>query len=306
MPKAYGFGQYGGTEVQEMLEVDMPTPGPGEILVAVRAAGVNPVDWKIRQGYLAEHMPLDLPAVLGREVSGVVHAVGQDVDGFSEHDEVFGAVAMNSGAYAEFTLLNAATTAKKPVQVSFTDAATIPVAASTAWDGIAQLGLVEGQTLLINGVGGGVGVIAAQLARDAGVFVVGTASESKRELVESLGATLVTYGPGVADRVRELLPDGVDAVLDLVGGDALRDVAPLAKKKTAIISVGDPQTAAEVGGVAVERDGGSESLATIAALIADGHVDPHVADVVPFDRAGEALASVESGHVRGKVVIEVS
>lgn len=306
MPKAYGFTQYGGTEVQEMLDVEMPSPGAGELLVAVRAAAVNPVDWKIRQGYLAEAMPFDLPAVLGREVAGVVRAVGQDVEGFSEHDEVFGTVAMNSGAYAEFTLLTAAFTAKKPVQVSFADAACLPVAGSTAWDAIQQLGLVEGQTLLVTGIGGGVGVVAAQLARDAGIFVVGTASESKRELVESLGATLVTYGPGVADRVRELLPDGVDAVLDLVGGDALRDVAPLAKRPSAVVTTADPQTVAEVGGVGVERDGRSESLAAIATLVADGKLDPHVTDTVPLDRAGEALASVETGHIRGKVVIEVS
>ncbi len=306
MPKAYGFTQYGGTEVQEMLDVAMPSPGPGELLVEVRAAGVNPVDWKIRQGFLAEVMPLDLPAVLGREVAGVVRAVGQDVDGFSEHDEVFGTVAMNSGGFAEFTLLTAASTAKKPVKVSFADAAGLAVAASTAWDGITQLALTEGQTLLINGIGGGVGVVAAQLARDAGVFVIGTASESKRELVESLGATLVAYGEGVGDRVRALLPDGVDAVLDLVGGDALRDVAGLAKKPSAVVTAADPQTVAELHGVGVERDGGSDSLAAIAALVAEGKLDPHVTDVVPLDRAGEALASVESGHIRGKVVIEVS
>jgi len=305
MPKAYGFTQYGGPETQDVLEVDRPTPGAGEVLVAVRAAGVNPVDWKIRAGYLAEVMPLELPAVLGREVAGVVEEVGQDVEGFAVHDEVFGTVAPTSGGYAEFALLTATQTATKPVQVSFEDAATLPVAASTAYDAITQAGLTEGQTLLINGIGGGVGVIAAQLARDAGIFVIGTGSEGKRELAESLGATLVPYGDGVVDRVRAILPDGVDAILDFVGGDPLRSVAELVTDRSRLITTADPATAEELGGVGVIHDGSSASLAAIAQLVADGKLDPHVGDVVALDNAADALAGVETGHTRGKVVIRV-
>lgn len=308
MPKAYGFSEYGGPEVQEVLDVPQPTPGAGEVLVAVRAAGVNPVDWKIRQGYLAEHMPLDLPAVLGREVAGAVEEVGQDVADFSVHDEILGSVAPGSGGYAEYALVTASTATKKPPQVSFTDAAALPVAGGTAYDAVRQLDLSEGQTLLINGIGGGVGVAAAQLARDSGVFVIGTGSEEKRELAESLGATLVTYGDGlspIADRVREILPDGVDAILDLVGGDALRAVAGLVKETSQLLTTADPGGVAELGGGRVVRDGGGAVLAEIVRLVADGKLDPHVSDVVPLERAGEALASVESGHMRGKIVIEV-
>ncbi len=185
MPTAFGFSRYGGIDVQEVLDVERPAPGAGELLVAVRAAGVNPVDWKIREGYLAEVMPLDLPAVLGREVAGVVEEVGQDVDGFSVHDEVLGTVAPGSGGYAEYTLVTASAATKKPPQVSFTDAAALPVAAGTAYDAIGQLALGEGESLLINGIGGGVGVAAAQLARDLAVFVLGTGSEEKRELTEA-------------------------------------------------------------------------------------------------------------------------
>jgi len=308
MPKAYGFSEYGGPEVQEVLDVPQPTPGAGEVLVAVRAAGVNPVDWKIRQGYLAEHMPLALPAVLGREVAGAVAEVGQDVADFSVHDEILGSVAPGSGGYAEYALVTASTATKKPPQVSFTDAAVLPVAGGTAYDAVRQLDLREGQTLLINGIGGGVGVAAAQLARDSGVFVIGTGSEEKRELAESLGATLVTYGDGlspIADRVREILPDGVDAILDLVGGDALRAVAGLVKETSQLLTTADPGVVAELGGGEVVRDGSGAVLAEIVRLVADGKLDPHVSDVVPLERAGEALASVESGHMRGKIVIEV-
>ncbi|MDQ3052489.1 MAG: NADP-dependent oxidoreductase [Actinomycetota bacterium] len=305
MPTAFGFSRYGGIDVQEVLDVERPAPGAGELLVAVRAAGVNPVDWKIREGYLAEVMPLDLPAVLGREVAGVVEEVGQDVDGFSVHDEVLGTVAPGSGGYAEYTLVTASAATKKPPQVSFTDAAALPVAAGTAYDAIGQLALGEGESLLINGIGGGVGVAAAQLARDLAVFVLGTGSEEKRELAEAMGATLVPYGDGVADRVREIMPNGVDAILDLVGGDALRSVADLVSDRSRLLTTTDPDAAAEVGGGGVERDGSGAVLAEIVALVAEGKLDPHVSDVVPLDRAAEALASVESGHTRGKVVISV-
>ncbi|MGI8720698.1 MAG: NADP-dependent oxidoreductase [Geodermatophilaceae bacterium] len=305
MPTAYGFTRYGGTDVQEVLDLGRPTPGAGELLIAVRAAGVNPVDWQIREGYLAEVMPLDLPVALGREVAGVVEEVGQDVDGFSVHDEVLGTVAPGSGGYAEYTLVTASAATKKPPQVSFTDAAALPVAAGTAYDAISQLELREGESLLINGIGGGVGVAAAQLARDLGVFVLGTGSKEKRELAEALGATLVPYGDGVADRVREIMPNGVDAILDLVGGDALRSVADLVTDRARLLTTADPDAAAEFGGGGVERDGSGTVLGEIVALVADGKLDPHVTDVVALHRAADALASVETGHARGKVVISV-
>jgi NADPH:quinone reductase-like Zn-dependent oxidoreductase len=305
MVKAFGYNSNGGPDVQEFLELDMPAPLAGELLVEVRAAGVNPVDWKIRSGMLGAAKPGDLPAVLGSEVSGVVREVGKDVDGFSVNDEVFGTVATGSGGYAEYTLVPANEAAHKPPQVSFVDAATLGVAAATAYDGVTQLGLKEGQTLLINGVGGGVGVAAAQIARDLGVNVIGTASEDKRALVESLGATLVTYGDGVDERIKELLPDGVDAIFDLAGGDGLRAVADLVADRNKLISAGDP-AAADLGGHMIERDRTSRVLEIVGALVADGKLDPHVADVRPLAEAADALAAVEIGHARGKVVIDVS
>ena len=305
MVKAFGYRSNGGPDVQEFLDLEMPAPLPGELLVEVRSAGVNPVDWKIRSGMLGETSAADLPAVLGSEVSGVVREVGKDVEGFAENEEVFGSVAPGSGGYAEFTLVTATAAARKPPQVSFNDAATLPVAAATAYDGVAQLDLKEGQTLLINGVSGGVGVAAAQIARDLGINVIGTASEDKRALVEALGATLVTYGDGVDERIRQILPDGVDAILDLAGGDGLRAVAGLLADRSKLVSAGDPGVA-ELGGQWIERDRTGRVLEIVGALVADGKLDPHVEDIRPLDEAADALAAVEVGHARGKVVIEVS
>jgi NADPH:quinone reductase-like Zn-dependent oxidoreductase len=305
MVKAFGYSSNGGPDVQEFLDLDMPDPMPGELLVEVRSAGVNPVDWKIRAGMLGQASPNDLPAVLGSEVSGVVRRVGKDVEGFAENDEIFGSVAPGSGGYAEYTLVTANAAAHKPPQVSFNDAATLPVAAATAYDGVNQLALKEGQTLLINGIGGGVGVAAAQIARDLGINVIGTASEDKRALVETLGATLVSYGDGVDQRIREILPDGVDGILDLAGGDGLRSVAGLVNDRSKIVSAGDPSVE-ELGGHFIERDRTRRVLEIVGALVADGKLDPHVEDVRPLDEAADALAAVEVGHARGKVVIEIT
>jgi NADPH2:quinone reductase len=305
VPKVFRFTEYGGPETQGFADLPKPTPGPSEILVRVKAASVNPIDCKIRQGMLKDFMPRDLPSEFGSEVSGVVEELGHDVDGFAVGDEVFGTPAATHGAFSEYTVTSAIATAKKPPHVSFEDAATLAVAAATAYDGIVHLGLSEGQTLLITGIGGGVGVAAAQIARDSGIAVFGTASEGKRALVESLDATLIPYGDGVEERVRELLPDGVDAIYDLVGGDALRAVAGLVKDPAKLITSADPRTAAEFGGAMVNRDRTSKVFDEVAALVAAGKLDPHVNDVISFDDAAHAIAAVEAGHAQGKVVIQI-
>jgi NADPH:quinone reductase-like Zn-dependent oxidoreductase len=306
MVSAYGFSEYGGPEVQDFLDLDQPVPMAGELLVEVRVAGVNPVDIHIRNGELKEFMPRDLPSALGCELSGVVRGVGADVESFRIGDEVFGTTAPGSGAFAEYALITASASAHKPPHVSFLDAATLSIAVATAYDAVTQLDLVSGQTLLVNGVSGGVGVAAAQIARDLDVFVIGTASSDKQALVESLGATLVPYGDGVADRVRALMPDGVDAILDLAGGDGLRAVAELLKDRTKLVSAGDQATATELGGQLVERDGTSRVLDVVALLVAEGKLDPHVEDVISFERAADAVAAIEVGHAKGKVVVEIS
>ncbi|MBA2640054.1 MAG: NADP-dependent oxidoreductase [Nocardioidaceae bacterium] len=304
MSSFYGFTSYGGRETEGWFERTVPTPGPSELVIAVRAVGVNPVDHKIRNGATAnpEATP-DFPLVLGVEASGVVVGIGSDVDGFAEGDPVLGKTAPEHGSYAEHAVLLAEDTTQKPPQLSFVDAAALPVAGGTAWDVLDKLGVCDGETLLINGVGGGVGVVAAQLARNHGVAVFGIGSESKRSLTESLDATLVPYdGGNVVEQVRALLPDGVDAVFDAVGGAPMREVAVLVADPSRIVSIVDPGVA-ELGGSFLVAS--SMGVPAVAGMVAEGKVDPKVLQTYPFGEAAQALRAVESGHVLGKIVIDL-
>ncbi|GGV04375.1 NADP-dependent oxidoreductase [Streptomyces spectabilis] len=304
MAKAYVYTRHGGPEVEALIDREPPRPGPGQLLVAVRAAGVNPVDHKLRGGYRRPgQAAAELPEVLGSEAAGVVEEVGPDVTGFAVGDAVFGSTL--TGGYAEYTLLPVAIAAHKPDGLSFAEAAALPVAAATAYDGVRQLALAAGATLLVTGVGGGVGGYAARLARHEGLRVIGTASEGKKEYVESLGAVHVAPGPELVERIRALAPDGVDGVFDLVGGDHLRAVAELVADRTKLITAGGKQIVAELGGSPVARARSAEVLDAVAALAAADVLRPHLTATYPLERAGEALRAVESGHARGKVVIEV-
>ncbi|MFE7932064.1 NADP-dependent oxidoreductase [Streptomyces sp. NPDC057456] len=306
MPKAYVFTRYGGPETEALVDLDRPRPGPGEVLVAVRAAGVNPVDWKQRTGYRrpGESGERAFPSVLGNEVAGVVEETGEAVTGFAPGDEVFGTAV--AGGYAEYALLAAGITAHKPAELSFTDAATLPVAAATAYDGVLQLDLPAGATLLVTGAGGGVGVAVAQIARARGLRVVGVASEGKKDFLESLGVVHVPSGPDWAEGVRRAAPDGVDGVYDLVGGDVLREAAGLVRDRSRLITAGAPAEEVEgLGGARVARARDTAVLRAVADLVVRGDLDPHVTLTFPLERAGEALREVESGHARGKVVLEI-
>lgn len=303
--RGWGFTAYGGPEHESILEVPVPRPGPGELLVRVRAAGVNPADWKLRSGARSAVIPVDLPAVLGREVAGTVERIGQDVAAFAVGDEVFGGTVGSVGAWAELALVPASFAAHRPAAVAPVDAAVLPVAAGTAHDALAGLGLPPGSTLLVNGAGGGVGVAAVQLARARGLTVIGTAGPAKHGLLASFGAVPVAYGDGVVERVRAVAPAGVDAVFDLVGGGALRTVAELLADRTRLVTVADRPLAVELGGGGVERDRSAAVLAELARLVADGALDPHVTDVRPLEEAGAALAVVEGGHAVGKVALRI-
>jgi NADPH:quinone reductase-like Zn-dependent oxidoreductase len=299
--RGYGFVEVGGPEQQAFLDVPVPEPGGGELLVRVRAAGVNPGDWRLRNG---EYGTVG-SAVLGREVAGTVVAAGEGVTGFSAGDEVFGGCPGMVGGWAEQALVTASFAAHRPDGVSSQDAAALPVAAGTAYDALDALDLPAGATVLVNGAGGGVGIPTVQLARARGLHVVGTASEAKQDLLTELGATAVVGGHrAVADHVRAAAPHGVDGVFDLVGGEALRAVAPLTDPAR-LFSVADKPLVAELGGRDVPRDRSTRVLDALAALVASGDLDPYVRTVFPFARAGEALAQVEDGHTLGKVVITV-
>lgn len=297
--QGYGFVAVGGPEQQAFIEVDEPRPGPGELLVTVRAAGVNPGDWKVREGgYGAAGS-----AVLGREVAGTVLELGAGVDAFSVGDEVFGGCPDMVGGWAPRARVTAGFAARRPDGVSAPDAAVLPVAAGTAWDALEQLDLPEGATLLVNGGGGGVGIPVIQLAAARRLRVVTTASPGKHALLEGFGSIPVAYGDGVVERIREVAPEGVDGIFDMVGGDPLRAVASLLTAPERLISIADYGLSTELGGQQIVRDRSTAVLDRLAAHVADGRLDPYVTDVRPLADAAAALALVEDGHATGKVVL---
>ncbi|MEU7786620.1 NADP-dependent oxidoreductase [Amycolatopsis sp. NPDC049159] len=307
MGQAWGFGSYGGPEVQEFFDRPDPAPGRGEVLIRVDVAGVNPLDHLLRSGLVPG---LDggrpFPRVLGMEAAGTVLALGEDVDGLEVGDAVFGFALTGGGTYAETTVLSAPNTARIPAGLSATVAATLPVAGTTAVDALDQLGLPAGATILVNGVGGGVGLAVARLAVARELRVIGTGSTAKREHAEAVGVRFVDYTAGdVVAAARELVPDGFDGIVDLAGGTSLRTVAPLAREPRTVISVGD-MSVSELGGRFVERRLDRESLERSARLALDGVLAPVITAVHPFSDASAALATVENGHAAGKVVIKVA
>jgi len=298
--RAYGFTEVGGPEQETFLDVPVPTPGADELLVRVRAAGVNPGDWRLRNGSYGTTGP----AVLGREVAGMVVAVGPGVTGFAVGDEVFGGCPNMQGGFAPLARVTAGFAAHRPSDVAPEAAAVLPVAAGTAHDALTVLDLPAGATLLVNGAGGGVGVPIVQLARARGLRVIGTASPAKHALLTKLGAVPVAYGDGVLDRVHAAVPDGVDGVFDLVGGDALRTVAGLVDPKR-LRSVADKPLVRELGGDEVPRDRSTAVLTALVELVAAGELDPHVGEVYPFEEVSAAMRAVEGGHAVGKVAVRL-
>ncbi|MBE1495828.1 NADPH:quinone reductase-like Zn-dependent oxidoreductase [Amycolatopsis lexingtonensis] len=307
MGQAWGFGRHGGPEVQEFFERPDPAPGRGEVLIRVDVAGVNPLDHLLRAGLVPG---LDggrpFPRVLGMEAAGTVLALGEDVEGLEVGDAVFGFALTGGGTYAETTVLSAENTARIPAGLPAAVAATLPVAGTTAVDALDQLGLPAGATILVNGVGGGVGLAVARLAAARELRVLGTGSAAKREQAEAIGVRFVDYtAQDVVEALRELVPEGFDGIVDLVGGTSLRTVAPLAREPRTVISVGD-QSVSELGGRFVERRLDRANLERSAQLALDGVLAPVVTAVHPLSDAPAALATVENGHAAGKVVIKVT
>ncbi len=298
--KAVQFSEYGDPDVLHVAEVDEPHAGEGQIRVAVEGAGVNPFDWKVRSGAMREIMPVDLPKIPGLEVSGVVDEVGNGVTGVVVGDEVFGPAV--GGGTAQQALMD--NWAAKPAGLSWAEAGALSVAAETAVRTLDLLGLESGQTILINGAAGGVGVAAVQFARARGAHVIGTASEGNHEFLRSLGAEPTTYGEGLVDRVRELAPDGVDRALDTAGRGALPDLVEITGSPDNVITIAD-FSAPEHG---VRVTDGSEgrswhALDEAARLHESGDFTIPVARTFSMEEAPEAHRISEEGHIRGKLVI---
>lgn len=300
MPKTLVFTAFGGAENQQLIDHDVPIPGPGQVAIEVKAAAVNPADWKIRAGHMGDHWKL--PAPMGREASGIITEVGPDVQDLAVGDEVLGLAAAGHGTFAEHTVLDAQQTVVKPEEITFPEAAALPVAGATAYDLTHQIELEPDDTMLILGAGGGVGLMAAQIGQVHGFNVLGIASASKQQLVESTGATFIESGEHAADRVREVAPDGADLLIDLVGGQPLRDLATVVKDPQWLISSADPITAEDLGGSAVQRT--HEGLEKVAEVAQYDLVEPHVIQRFGLNEVHQAIAAVEQGHAAGKVIIE--
>ncbi|MBO1418164.1 NADP-dependent oxidoreductase [Streptomyces sp. FH025] len=309
MTKAIAFTQYGGADVLRTIDIELPAPGPGQVRVAVRAVGVNPIDHKQRSGALAELFPVTFPAVPGFEVSGVVEAVGAGVTGFAPGDEVFG--ALMGGGYAEQALVGADELAHKPATLSWEEAAALPTAAETSERALDVLGVRPGETLLVHGAAGGVGTVLLQFARARGITVIGTASEANHAHLRELGAIPVTYGEGLAERVRAAAPGGVDRVLDAAGqGGVLPLSIELTGSPDRVVTIAD---FAEAGKYGVRFTGGGEgevyhqrAYAAALALHEAGTLRLPLHRVLPLAEAAEAQRISEHGHLRGKVVLTVS
>ena len=299
--RAIQFTEFGGPEVLKVADLPEPHPAGGQIRVRVRAVGINPIDWKVRSGMMGG----DLPKVTGQEVSGVVDEIGEGVSDVAVGDEVFGPAAGGGGA-AEYALLE--NWASIPSSLDFAGAAALPVAVETATRTLDRLDVGDGQTLLVNGAAGAVGIATVQLARERGARVIGTASPGNHEYLRTYGAEPTTYGDGLVERVRELSADGVDKAIDDAGGGALPALVELAGGPENVLTIADYQGAQETG-VAMTGGAGSvrawHALATAADLVEAGRFSLPVAQTFPLEHIADAHASSETGHVRGKLVLLV-
>ncbi len=296
--KRVSFAKFGGPDVLQLVDAEEPHAGPGQVRIAVRAAGVNPVDWRIREGQFQKVRPIELPAGVGQDASGVVDEVGGDFGGVEVGDRVFG---RGSSTYAEFAVLSS--WARVPEGLTFEEAAGYPSVVETALRIIREVGVQPGQTLLVSGASGGVGSAVLQIARDRGIKVIGTAGAANQAYLQSLGAVATTYGEGWVERVRAF--GHIDAALDLAGSGVIRELSELTGDPQKVISIAD--LGAPEFGVRFSGVGGSmpEALAEAADLISRGKL--HIPVEKSYTLAEAAAAHIDShaGHTRGRRVIVV-
>lgn len=299
--KAAQFHEFGGPEVLEVVDLPDPHPGPGQVRITVRAAGVNATEWKIRKGELS--FGAGLPQTTGRDVAGVVDELGEGVTDLAVGDRVFGISDDGAGA-AEYALLTFR--APIPPSLGFVDAAGLPIALETATRGLDQLRVGAGTTLLINGASGGIGSTAVQLAVARGARVIGVAGAANRTYLATLGAEPVTNGEGLVDRVRALAPHGVDVALDIAGSGVLPELIELAGGAERVITMADFE-GAEKYGVHFSNgftDGhGFHALAEVGALVETGRFWLPVERTFPLADIAEAHRISEGGGVRGRLVL---
>ncbi|MEU8700958.1 NADP-dependent oxidoreductase [Streptomyces sp. NPDC048680] len=298
--KAVRFSRFGGPEVLEIVDLPDPHPGPGQVRIAVRAAGVNPSDWKKRQGLMDE----ELPQTMGYEAAGRVDELGDGVADVAVGDRVFGFCA-DGAAQAELAVLS--TYAPVPPSLDFPGAAALPAAVETATRALDQLGVGSSGTLLISGASGSVGSAAVQLAVVRGARVIGTAGAANHAHLRSLGAEPVAYGEGLVERVRALAPGGVDLALDVAGSGVLPELIGLAGGPGRVVTIADFAGAREHGVRFSSGDAGRavHALGGIGELVESGRFSLPVARTFPLTEVAAAHRAGEDGQVRGKLVLVV-
>ena len=307
--RAIRIHQYGGPEVLAQVEMQRPTPGANEVLIKVRAASVNPLDWKLRAGHMKDFLPLTLPVTLGSDVSGTVEEVGPGAARFKRGDEVYASLGLEGGGYAEYAVAKEAIVAEKPSTLDHVQAASVPVVGLTAWQALFEVAqLRAGQKVLIHAAAGGVGNFAVQFAKAKGAYVIGTASSKNQAFLGELGVDkAVDYKK---TRFEDVVHDA-DVVLDTIGGDTQERSFKALKKGGMLVSIVQPpsQEQAAKYGVRALFYGGHPSLPNlteIARLIDAGKVKTVVETVLPLAEARRAQELSESGHGRGKIVLKAA
>lgn len=296
--RAVRFHEFGGPQVLTVEDVPDRHAGPGEIRIRVQAASVNPVDCKIRAGYLSDVIPTTFPAITGSDATGVVDEIGAGVTGVKPGDRVFG---LGQGTTAEHAVLTA--WAHVPSAWTAEQAAAAGLASATAIASLNALGDVSGKTVLIEGAAGGVGSAAVQIAAARGATVIGTASEANHDFLRELGATPVTYGEGLAERVAAVAPAGVDAALDTAGSGSLADIVDLVGDASRVATVADFGAAALGVTLIAGNVNAAANLADASQLGEAGAFIPRVQTTYPLEKAADAHAHVQGGHTQGKVLM---
>jgi NADPH:quinone reductase-like Zn-dependent oxidoreductase len=305
MPRAVKFDHYGGLEVLEVVEVPRPDPGPGQVLVRVKTAGINPGESSIRKGVFAERWPAKFPSGQGSDFAGVVEETGAGVTKVAAGDEVIG-FTHERASQAEFVVVDAGNLVPRPPNVSWEQAGGLFVAGTTAFAAVRAVDLKAGDTVVVSGAAGGVGSIAVQLARNAGAKVIGLAGEGNQQWLRDQKVIPVLYGDGVEDRIRTASGGKVDAFVDTFGGGYVDLAIKLGVPPNRIDTIID-WGAAEKYHVKTDGTGAAanaEVLGQLAALIAAGRLEIPIAKVYPLSKVREAYQDLEQRHTRGKIVLE--
>ncbi|MEL0627872.1 NADP-dependent oxidoreductase [Salinibacterium amurskyense] len=303
MSRRVTYSQLGGPEVLTISEVTEPHAGEGEVRVRVKCAGINPFDAKVFSGApTANPQNVEFPSGNGNDFAGVVDEVGAGADQWAVGDEVLGGKGFSG--QADFVVVPAAKLVRKPADLSWEQAGGLDIAGRTAWASVEAVALTEADTVLVSAAAGGVGVIAAQLAKLKGAKVIGSASASNHEFLRSLGIHPVIYGEGMVERILEISPEGVTAALDNNGRETVDAALALGAPADRINTIADYAAVSEYGTLGIGAAGATPAdLASLAALVAAGTVEVPIDSVFPLEQASEAYAKLLEGHSRGKIVL---